>query len=455
MNKLPFSKRTPSASASASASVSANIVSPLASASTSSNTEAIIASSSWEDLEGTLSTLQAEHGYSDDREPVLTLYRDTNGWCPFCERVWIVIRAKNLPYRERLISLFAKPEWYKEIVPTTQVPAVLFHDPASADEPNARKIVWESKDIMKALDDQFPSTPRMVLDTPEYQAATEKIGKLATAGFGFSNTKNTTLVEQEERKVLFLEALDELEDDLVARGGPFRLGKDFSGVDAEMAPLLEKWRWQFPVSKEFDITEGRPGIQKWFDAMDGFAPYSERVMGDQYSWVATASMFARFFGDAADPKVLATIERSDAEAKRLMENLSSSSSSPSNIDDKCEAKFAFEAAAKVISNHEAIASDCSNKDPKSQVHISRSGSEVIADVLLSYIASLLMNEGDKAIKFVQSEHLQLPAIEDGDKSDMAQAARTVASRLCVPRDMSAPAAKVLRTVLLAVAEKLD
>eukprot|EP01083_Nonionella_stella_P259198 885253_1 len=140
MNKLSFSKRTASVSVN-------NIVSPLASASTSTNTEATIASTgtSWEDLMGTLSTLQAEHGYADDREPVLTLYRDTNGWCPFCERVWLVIRAKNLPHRERLISLFAKPDWYKEIVPTTQVPAVLFHDPASADEPNARKIVWESK----------------------------------------------------------------------------------------------------------------------------------------------------------------------------------------------------------------------------------------------------------------------------------------------------------------------
>jgi len=443
MNKLPFSKRT------ASASASVNVISPLASVSTSSNTEATIAAASWEDLEETLTTLQAEHGYTDDREPVLTLYRDTNGWCPFCERVWVVIRAKNLPYRERLISLFAKPEWYKEIVPTTQVPAVLFHDPASADEPNARKIVWESKDIMKALDDQFPSTPRMVLDTPEYQAAVEQVERLSMAGVRFSNTKNTTVAEQEERKVIFIEALDELENELVASGGPFRLGNDFTGVDAELVPLLERWRWQFPVSKEYDITEGRPSIQKWFDAMDNFAPFSERVSGDQYSWVATASMFARFFGDAADPKVIATIERSDAEAKRLMENLSVSSSS-----DEYEAKFAFEAAAKIISNHEAIVSDCANKDPKSQVHISRSGSEEIADVLISYIASLLMNEGDKAIEFARSENLQLPDIQDGDKADMAQAARTIASRLCAPRDMSAPAANILRTVLLAVAEKL-
>ena len=30
-------------------------------------------------------------------EPVLTLYRDTNGWCPFCERVWIGLEKKGIP----------------------------------------------------------------------------------------------------------------------------------------------------------------------------------------------------------------------------------------------------------------------------------------------------------------------------------------------------------------------
>jgi len=58
------------------------------------------------------------------REPVLTFYRDTNGWCPFCERVWICMRAKNLSYDETLVPLFNKPDWYKQMVPTGQVPAI-------------------------------------------------------------------------------------------------------------------------------------------------------------------------------------------------------------------------------------------------------------------------------------------------------------------------------------------
>ena len=82
-----------------------------------------------------------------------------DGWCPFCERVWVILRAKGIPYDEQLISLQNKPSWYKALVPTTLVPAVLFHGDDSANE---RRIVWESTDILRVLDEEFPDTPKMM-----------------------------------------------------------------------------------------------------------------------------------------------------------------------------------------------------------------------------------------------------------------------------------------------------
>ena len=78
-------------------------------------------------------------------EPVLTLYRDTNGWCPFCERVWIGLEKKGIPYDEKLINLQDKPQWYLDIVPTTLVPAIEWHDENwQADTPGSGELVWES-----------------------------------------------------------------------------------------------------------------------------------------------------------------------------------------------------------------------------------------------------------------------------------------------------------------------
>jgi hypothetical protein len=78
----------------------------------------------WKQLEEGLPALPSSAA------PVLTLYRDTNGWCPFCERVWVQLNAKGIPYREELINLQDKPDWYKKVCPCLlrdlRVPFLLF-----------------------------------------------------------------------------------------------------------------------------------------------------------------------------------------------------------------------------------------------------------------------------------------------------------------------------------------
>jgi glutathione S-transferase len=110
-----------------------------------------------------------QHGSKQDeaKKPLVTLYPDTNGWCPFCECVWLALEIKSIPYQEQLINLQDKPKWFLQMVPTGLVPAVSLHsDQIAQGDPISPKrlLIWESLDIMKALDVQFPDTPRLVLD---------------------------------------------------------------------------------------------------------------------------------------------------------------------------------------------------------------------------------------------------------------------------------------------------
>ncbi len=111
--------------------------------------------SSWNELESILSSKE------QPKPPAkLTLYRDTNGWCPFCERVWIALEYKKIEHDTVKISLMNKPQWFKDIVPTALVPAIELHD--SAWKPDVRgsgRLMWESADILKSLDDLFPDSP--------------------------------------------------------------------------------------------------------------------------------------------------------------------------------------------------------------------------------------------------------------------------------------------------------
>ena len=43
------------------------------------------------------------------------LYRDTNAWCPFCERVWLALLEKDIPFDTVFIDL----RWGLECVPLT------------------------------------------------------------------------------------------------------------------------------------------------------------------------------------------------------------------------------------------------------------------------------------------------------------------------------------------------
>ena len=358
----------------------------------------------------------------------------------------MALRVKGIPFKESLVPLQNKPQWYKDLVPTTLVPAVLFHGDQDQTE---RKVVWESDAILKSLDELFPDTPQLMLDTEEFKNALELTEKVGSAGFRFVYG-NSTLGEEEllQRKNEFNKALDEVNDALDTKngGGPFYLGAEFTGIDAILIPMMERWRYQLPITKELDILQGRPNLQKWFDAMDSYGPYYNRVAGDKYSWTATTSVFLRYFGGggADDSAIAKSIQRADDSAEELITDFA-------KYKQENE-QYALEAATKLISNHEAIVIDCTNSDPKSQQHLARATEkESTADHVLRYVASLLTSSPASAIQEAKSA----PIIQLDNPEAGSLVARTVAKRLCVPRDMGAPSAAILRSVLCTIANRLD
>ena len=449
------------------------VVSPLHSASSATVVEppppSTTTVSSWEDLSKRLATSSVDASSSSvPNPPQVTLYRDTNGWCPFCERVWVALRAKNISYQEQLINLRDKPDWYKQLVPTTLVPAVVFHETIHNDDENdnqepevkhERRLVWESQSILQALDQEFPTSgPQLVrADAPEYQQAMEATEQLTKAGFTFQfSLRNQTLTtaEKEQLRTTFVTQLDQLDAALAQQqqqeqqqsAGPcFRLGAEFSALDAILIPSLERWRYQMPLTTGLDILENRPHLAAWFETMDSFAPYANRVAGDEYSWTATNAMFLQFFGNGTNgnPEVVQRMQQSEARAQALTQSFATAT-----VQDE----FAVEVATKLISNHEAVLQDCTNPHPKSQPSVPRATNAEVADLGLRLVATALLTPSPCE---AAAHAVSLNAIAPQDQAEAAQALRTVAARLCVPRDMGAPAAKLFRKVLSIVADRLE
>ena len=90
-------------------------------------------------------------------------------------------------------------------------------------------------------------------------------------------------------------------------------------------------------------------------------------------------LFLRYFGGGEDkPEVV--------EAERLSALFAEKTVKEDAGDKRCSK----EAAAKLVSNHEAVAKDCTRDDPQSQQHIIRGTTSDAADVMLRYVTSLRM-----------------------------------------------------------------
>lgn len=382
-------------------------------------------------------------------EPKLTLYRDTNGWCPFCERVWLSLREKGIPYDEVLINLYDKPKWYKEMVPTNLVPAVKFKD--SGD------VVWESEVIMRRLDEEYPDTRPMFGDEEKVFLANNITGRLMNASFGLAyRSQNMTQEEISEKRAGLAAALDELDRHL-AKEGPFLAGDQLTAADAMAVPMLERYGVQMPFfAAELNLRDPSrwPALARWFDAMEALPSYGSRVAGDAYSWTAVAPVLMKLFGGQNGTLTGSAAARAEEAEQAAEELLAAARASSSTALAAASEEARAEAAAKLLSNHEAVVADAVLVEPKSQKELQRlpPAKAPVVDATLRSVAAALVAGVPPALPALDADGARV------DPADVAQVCRYIAARLCAPRDMGAPAAAALRAAmssLLVAAEEVE
>eukprot|EP00802_Teleaulax_amphioxeia_P012585 Tamp_12628.p1 GENE.Tamp_12628~~Tamp_12628.p1 ORF type:complete len:450 (+),score=113.11 Tamp_12628:1-1350(+) len=379
----------------------------------------------WSDIKQRLVDLEP----APTAEPVLTLYRDNNGWCPFCERVWVALLVKGVPFKEETLSLQKKPQWYLDKVPTGLVPAIEFAGSGS-------ELVWESKDILLRLEAEEFAQYKTLLPAGEKQKALallDECDNMTKSMAGVLYGSNATSTELEAKMQAFEGTIDRIEQLLSASKSPFFLDSGFSVVDCMLIPVLERLAVQLPLKTGMALrsTQRWPALEGWFAALETeIAPYRDRVMGDPYSWSAAFVTILQMFQSTAGVGSIDPIANAQAQASSELER--QMKVSPSGF----ELAARIEAVRKIAGNHQAIVKDATSA-AKTQQHVPRlsQADEAHVDEALRKAAVMLLAQDQSAE--------QLPSVSPPE----AQAARIVASRLCVPRDMGAPAAAALRAGL--------
>ncbi|CAH1390408.1 unnamed protein product [Nezara viridula] len=167
-------------------------------------------------------------------------------FCPYAQRIHLVLLAKDIPHDVVNINLKNKPEWYLEKFPLGKVPA-LYVDGVN---------IYESLIIADYIDEKYPQRPLYPKD-PLRKALDRILIE------GFSRVINLLYklyinpVMDALHLAPILEEMDHFEKELAKRGTPYFSGDEPGMVDYMIWPWCERLEMvrvlggdQFKVPKE-------------------------------------------------------------------------------------------------------------------------------------------------------------------------------------------------------------
>eukprot|EP00898_Chlorokybus_atmophyticus_P007191 jgi/Chlat1/7473/Chrsp6S07477 len=404
------------------------------------------AAPTWEELKDRLSSAGTMYQEEQPEDARITLYRDHNAWCPYCHRVWLQLEEKGISYKTVKLNLRAKPDWYYDINPSGQVPAILLDG----------KIVTDSARIMRVIEEEFrdvsPLLPDKSYQTRSGAFSNKRIGYFDTVASGDERVDGLLKLERMLAKQWlawitaspwswgaggkneFLQAVAQVEAELKTSGGPYFLGELYSMVDVTFAPFLERIHSSILYFKGLDIRASGeyPCLTGWYDAMDSRSAYV-KLKGTHYVHAHALPPQIGELGVAAEAKEAARSIDMEAASLRLSE--------PGMMAEEPRLR----AAAKLVNNHGMVVDHAmrglGEKSPR-VAEVADVGYRLLAHALIAG-AEGLGSAPESALK--AEDALARSWNKDGTPAGAAAGLLAYTrDRTCIPRDLDLTTAKVFQ-----------
>jgi len=195
----------------------------------------------------------------DEAAVRVTLYRDHHAWCPYCQKVWLWLEERRIPYRIRKVTMVCygqKELWFRRLVPSGMLPALELDG----------RLITESDRILEALEGAFGSfgpamghpdvLPLRRLERQLFQAWCQWLCQPHSSAGGAAARER------------FRQVAAAMEQALNARGGPFLLGGEASTADLVFVPYVERMNASLSYYKGYQLRSEHPAIHRWFSALE-------------------------------------------------------------------------------------------------------------------------------------------------------------------------------------------
>ncbi len=189
----------------------------------------------------------------------VTLFRDHHAWCPYCQKVWLWLEEKRIPYRIRKVTMFCygeKEHWFLRRVPSGMLPAVELDG----------RLITESDDILLALEAAFGPLGQGMGD-PAVIPLRQLERLLFRAWCQWLCTPGLGAAAEEQAGRQFDRIAARVAAALEATPGPYLLDS-FGTADVVITPYIERMNASLFFYKGYRIRERHPAIGRWFRAME-------------------------------------------------------------------------------------------------------------------------------------------------------------------------------------------
>ena len=221
-------------------------------------------------------------GYSKN-DVIVTLYRDRHSWCPYCQKIWLWLEFKRIPYRVKKINMFCygeKEVWFLDKVRSGKLPAIEFKG----------QVITESDRIISFLEKKYGALGSFITSS-SLKETRELEREIFRSWCNWLCRDSLNFIDNSFRQKRFRESISKLEKILsVSETGFIDPSLSDSGElepgigDIIFIPYLERMNASLTYYKGFNLRSNYSYINNWLTLFEETSTY-RGTQGDFHTHV--------------------------------------------------------------------------------------------------------------------------------------------------------------------------
>lgn len=207
-----------------------------------------------------------------EKDVNITFYRDNHAWCPYCQKIWLWLEFKQIPYRVKKVTMrcYGKKEsWYLEKVSSGMLPAVEIN----------HKIITESDLILINLEQSYGYLGSSMEDEKTINLRRLERQLFVSWCQWLCKTYRRREKEQQVMQIFRMNAR-QMEQEIAKNESGWldphqnKTNSNIPGTaDIVFIPYLERMNASLAYYKGYSIREEHPLINNWFSKLEQLEEY--------------------------------------------------------------------------------------------------------------------------------------------------------------------------------------